>query len=170
MEKNKNYLKKLDDILKLTCDELDLIIGTNPKASKRPRKGKYSFYVPDANTNKKEIRKLIKDQIPSDFVRGDSEVYIDIKCYIKTLNAFSNTDKELAEDEYIRPITKPDVDNYAKTYLDAFNGLLWLDDGQVVDLRTRKYYSENPRIEINIKFKRGFTSKYIERMQKNKQK
>ena len=62
MSKNKNYLKKLDDILKLTCDELDLIIGTNPKASKRPRKGKYSFYVPDANANKKEIRKLIKDQ------------------------------------------------------------------------------------------------------------
>ena len=170
MSKNKNYLKKLDDILKLTCDELDLIIGTNPKASKRPRKGKYSFYVPDANANKKEIRKLIKDQIPSDFVRGDSEIYIDIKCYIKTLNAFSNTDKELAEDEYIRPITKPDVDNYMKTYLDAFNGLLWLDDGQVVDARLRKYYSECPRTEINIKFKRGFTSKYIERIQKNKQK
>ena len=57
-----------------------------------------------------------------------------------------------------------------KTYLDAFNGLLWLDDGQVVDARLRKYYSEEPRVEINIKFKRGFTSCYLERMQKNKMK
>ena len=170
MEKSKNYLKRLDEILKLTCEELDLTIGTNPKASKRPRKGKYSFYVPDANANKKEIRKLIKDQIPSDFVRGDSEVYIDIKCYVKTLNSLSKTDKELAEDGYVRPIAKPDVDNYAKTYLDAFNGLLWLDDGQVVDLHISKYYSETPRIEINVKFKRGFTSRYLERIQKNKQK
>ena len=167
-DKSKKYLEKLDNILKITHEEIDLIIGDSPKASKSPRKGRFSFYVPDANTNKKNIRKLIKDQIPEDFEIGLSEVYIDIKCYVKTLSSLSKVDKELAEDEYIRPISKPDVDNYMKTYLDAFNGLLWLDDGQVVDARLRKYYSEEPRVEINIKFKRGFTSCYLERMQRNK--
>lgn len=168
MGKTSNYLKRLDEILKITTDEINLVIGAEPKASKRPRKGKNSFYVPDAHKNKKEICQLIKDQLPEDFVKAESEVYIDIKCYIKTVNGFSKTDKELAEDGHIRPITKPDVDNYMKTYLDAFNGVLWMDDGQVVDGRLRKYYSENPRVEVNIKFKRGFASTYIARQQKNR--
>ena len=168
MEKSKNYLKKLDDLLKIKVEEINLLISDSPKASKRPRKGKYSFYVPDACKNKKEIQTLIKGQLPDDFVKCDSEVYIDIKCYIKTISGFSKLDKELAEDGHIRPITKPDVDNYMKTYLDAFNGFLWMDDGQVVDARLRKYYSEEPRVEVSIKFKRGFTSAYIARQQKNR--
>lgn len=166
---NKKYLDKLNDILKITEEEIDIVIGMEPTASKRPRKGKYSFYVPGAASTRKEIRKLIKDQIPDDFKISDSEVYIDIKCYVKTLSAFSKVDKQLAEDGHIKPISKPDVDNYMKTYLDAFNGYLWLDDGQVVDSRLRKYYSENPRVEINIKFKRGFTCAYLKRIQEKKQ-
>lgn len=168
MGKSEKYLKKLDEILKIKTTEIDLLISDVPKASKRPRKGKYSFYVPDACKNKKEIQEAIKEQLPDDFIKGESEVYIDIKCYIKTISGFSKLDKELAEDGHIRPITKPDVDNYMKTYLDAFNGYLWMDDGQVVDARLRKYYSENPRVEINIKFKQGFTSAYIARQQKNR--
>lgn len=49
----------------------------------------------------------------------------------------------------LRPITKPDVDNYAKT-IDALNKIVWRDDGQVVDLTVRKFYSDIPRLTITI--------------------
>jgi Holliday junction resolvase RusA-like endonuclease len=49
------------------------------------------------------------------------------------------------------PIKKPDADNYAKLILDALNGIMWLDDAQVVDLRVRKMYDNTPRCEIAIK-------------------
>jgi|SRR3990167_2746046 len=42
-----------------------------------------------------------------------------------------------------RPISRPDVDNYAKT-LDALNGIIWVDDSQVVDLKSIKRYNDLP--------------------------
>lgn len=58
---------------------------------------------------------------------------------------------ELAELGQIRPVTKPDADNYAKGPLDAMKGIIWKDDGQIVDLIARKFYSSKPRIEITVR-------------------
>jgi len=49
-----------------------------------------------------------------------------------------------------RPTKKPDVDNVAKLAMDALNGVCWRDDVQVVDLSVRKFWSETPRLEIEI--------------------
>nr|WP_320443163.1 RusA family crossover junction endodeoxyribonuclease [Limosilactobacillus oris] len=45
---------------------------------------------------------------------------------------------------------KPDTDNYIKSTLDGLNGLLWDDDNQIVDLVASKFYSDNPRVEIEV--------------------
>ena len=47
-------------------------------------------------------------------------------------------------------VVKPDTDNYIKSTLDGLNGLLWEDDNQIVDLIAHKYYSDNPRVEIEV--------------------
>jgi Holliday junction resolvase RusA-like endonuclease len=164
---------KFKDIKKRSrIHSIEFFVDHEPKPSKRPRKGKYSFYVPDAGKNKKEIRSLIQSQIPQDFKKINTEIYIDIKCYMPTLEAFSKVDKYLAEKGIIRPITKPDVDNLEKTYLDALNGFVWDDDGLVVDGRTRKYYSVHPRVEIKIKYRNILLSAIFEaydRKRKEKQ-
>ena len=49
-----------------------------------------------------------------------------------------------------RPVVKPDTDNYIKSTLDGLNGLLWEDDNQIVDLIAHKYYSDNPRVEVEV--------------------
>jgi len=43
---------------------------------------------------------------------------------------------------------KPDLDNLAKIYLDAGNGVLWTDDRMITDLRIQKNYSSNSKTEI----------------------
>lgn len=45
---------------------------------------------------------------------------------------------------------KPDIDNLAKFYLDAANGILWPDDKQIVSLKILKSYSEKPRTVIQV--------------------
>lgn len=45
---------------------------------------------------------------------------------------------------------KPDIDNLAKAFLDALNGIAWQDDGQVWNLRLTKWYcdgKEAPHVE-----------------------
>ena len=48
----------------------------------------------------------------------------------------------------VLPAVKPDIDNYAKLVMDALNGVLWKDDGQICYLVCRKVYSNTPSIEI----------------------
>lgn len=50
----------------------------------------------------------------------------------------------------IRPIKKPDLDNYIKSTLDGLNGILWVDDNRIVELNTSKDYSDHPRIELEV--------------------
>jgi Holliday junction resolvase RusA-like endonuclease len=48
---------------------------------------------------------------------------------------------------------KPDADNYAKAFLDAAEGILFENDSQVVDLRSRKVYAatgEAPHVEARV--------------------
>lgn len=48
---------------------------------------------------------------------------------------------------------KPDRDNLEKLYSDCGTGILWTDDCQITFGASKKYYSENPRTEIEIMVK-----------------
>jgi len=44
-----------------------------------------------------------------------------------------------------------DVDNYSKIILDACNGMVWKDDGQIEELNIRRSYDPKaPRIELEF--------------------
>lgn len=51
----------------------------------------------------------------------------------------------------VRPTVKPDVDNCTKSLCDGLNGVVWLDDKQVVDLRAVKMYAPTPGVEIMVR-------------------
>ena len=45
---------------------------------------------------------------------------------------------------------KPDVDNLAKSVLDALNGVAWVDDSQVEELLVTKVWGEGSRCVIEV--------------------
>ena len=47
--------------------------------------------------------------------------------------------------------TRPDVDNYAKLTLDACNGALFVDDGQIARLTVNKIYGEPARTVLQLR-------------------
>ena len=49
-----------------------------------------------------------------------------------------------------KPCKKPDIDNIAKTYLDAMNGVIFVDDTQVVDLHVKKLYSDKAGVDVMV--------------------
>jgi len=47
-------------------------------------------------------------------------------------------------------MSRPDLSNYVKFLEDALNGVVWMDDAQIVKLVALKDYSDNPRVELTI--------------------
>jgi Holliday junction resolvase RusA-like endonuclease len=76
-------------------------------------------------------------------------VHVQVCAYVPIPKGWSQRKRELALAGEIRPTTKPDWDNYAKV-CDALNGVVWIDDKQVIDGRVEKFYSERPRLRVVI--------------------
>ena len=77
-------------------------------------------------------------------------IWLDIVIYRSIPKSMSKRKAALAEAGEIRPATRPDGDNYEKAVCDALSGLIWKDDGQIVDCRWQKYYSVTPRVVVAI--------------------
>lgn len=73
---------------------------------------------------------------------------------IDAFSACPKTQQRKREPTPQRPsTTKPDVDNVAKIILDSLNGVAWIDDAQVCDVRVRKYIAaqdQPPRVVVRI--------------------
>ena len=125
-----------------------------PVAQGRPRattiNGHVRMYDPKKSRDYKNyIRLAASEHKPEKILEGPLSMKVTI--YRPSLKSFSKKKALLAESGQIRPITKPDVDNYIKGIKDALKSVIWKDDSQVVELHASKYYSQNPRIEIEIK-------------------
>ena len=80
-------------------------------------------------------------------------IAVDLKFYIKPPLAISKVkkNKQALEDETIIVVKKPDLDNLEKSVLDSINGHAYEDDNQISELSSKKRYSLNPRVEIEIR-------------------
>lgn len=50
-----------------------------------------------------------------------------------------------------RPTKRPDLDNFAKLYGDAGNGVLWHDDSQICGLSVAKTYGDKPGVLLTVR-------------------
>lgn len=82
------------------------------------------------------------------------ELKVDLHIYIVPAKSWSNKKRSECLRGLVRPTSKPDGDNYLKM-LDAFNGIVWVDDSAIVDARVRKWYRETPAFEVRIWQRRG---------------
>ena len=65
--------------------------------------------------------------------------------------SYSKTRQKACIEGLERPTKKPDIDNIVKAILDGMNGVVYLDDKQVVDLHLTKVYSSKEGIDIMVK-------------------
>lgn len=65
----------------------------------------------------------------------------------------------LMKEGKIRPMKKADWDNIGKIIADSLNGVAYHDDEQIVDGLVRKFYSSEPRVEVEIKASNSYSQK-----------
>ena len=119
------------------------------------RRGKFTqtYDPPKSKKFKIELAELARERLTEHpFYSGKHvPIKVHLKFYIPLLKSFNKTKRNMALNGFLRPPTRPDIDNYIKGTLDGLNGVFWEDDGQIVEIHAGKYYSDKPRIEIEIK-------------------
>lgn len=132
---------------------IQFIVYGEPVAKGRPRfarRGNFvSTYTPKKTKDAERIFQLEALQYkPKEILVGPLKIEIDV--YRSIPKSASNKNMELMLKGLIRPISRPDCDNYEKLVLDAMNGIFWKDDSQICETNVRKWYSTAPRIEIKL--------------------
>jgi Holliday junction resolvase RusA-like endonuclease len=136
--------------------QMNLVYYGEPKAQARPRKsGANGFFYDPSKGLKQWLLAQIVSQLPPNFKPLEVALEVDMRFYRAMPTGGSKKDKILMELGVLRPIGRPDIDNYIKLVQDALNKTLYKDDSNIVTLRAEKYYSCKPRVEIDIKFRKA---------------
>lgn len=127
-----------------------LVIPGKPLGKQRPRVIKNGItYTPKETVNYETLVKQL--YITQHFQKQLSgPMRVSITAYFPIPESASKKKKELMRTGVIRPETKPDWDNVGKIITDALNDLAYHDDKQIVEATVRKFYSDEPRVEIEL--------------------
>lgn len=132
---------------------MKLVFKIEPVEQARPRATRMGrgirLYDPKkVSVYKKQLAMMCKFQYKQAPLAGPLKVEMNFFRHVQS--SVSKKERKLRLSGSHRPVVKPDTDNYIKSTLDGLNGLLWEDDNQIVDLIAHKYYSDNPRVEIEV--------------------
>ena len=133
---------------------IKITIPIEPVEQARPRVTRIgaSIWVydpPKVARYKREIAK--KARLLYDGEPLDGPLKVHLKFYRHIQKSVSKKEHALRESGAHRPTVKPDVDNYVKSTLDGLTGVLWVDDNLIVSETSDKFYSDHPRVEVEVK-------------------
>lgn len=107
-------------------------LNCKPVPKGRPRVGKWGGVFTPKET--RAFEKLVKDWVKALYTKKPSEkaLRVNIAFYLK--RAKTNKKKHHTQ--------KPDLDNVAKSILDSIEGILFVNDSQIVELNLNKYFAD----------------------------
>ncbi|MQB94444.1 RusA family crossover junction endodeoxyribonuclease [Lactobacillus reuteri] len=132
--------------MKLTFD-IEPVEQARPRATRMGR-GIRLYDPKKVSVYKKQLAMMCKFQYKDQPLSG--QLTVNLKFYRHVQSSVSKKERKLRLIGAHRPTVKPDVDNYIKSTLDGLNGLLWEDDNQIAKIVAEKYYSDHPRVEIEV--------------------
>lgn len=141
-----------DDAMK----QIKFSIPGQPFGKQRPRvvsRGTFSkAYTPKETVSYENLVKLMYSQAAKGKMFPDGAM-LDVRIIVYYDIPKSTSKKKRKEmlEHKIRPAKKPDWDNIGKIVCDSLNLVAYHDDSAVVDAQVRKFYSENPRVDVTIK-------------------
>lgn len=131
-----------------------ICIPGKPQGKGRPRFAKRGSFVKvytDAKTASYEDRiRLFARQRMGACAPLDGPVVVTLSLTMLPPASWSKSKRQDAIDGKILPEVKPDLDNCAKIVMDACNGIVYLDDKQVVDLHISKRYGMIEEVVMRV--------------------
>ena len=135
-------------------DSVSFTVLGEPTGKGRP---KFNSYTRSAYTPKKTVN--YETWVKMEYCRqcnnqkfpDDAMIEMEITAYYQIAKSDSKKRKQMKLDNMIRPTKKPDMDNIVKIIADPLNGIAYHDDSQIVNCSIKKFFSDQPRVEVKIK-------------------
>ena len=127
-----------------------------PFGKQRPKFSSTGVYVktytPDKTVSYENLVKLMYQQAAKGKMFSEEEALdVRIIAYYEIPKSISKKKRKAMLEHRLRPTKKPDWDNIGKIVCDSLNKVAYHDDSAVVDAQVRKFYSENPRVDVTIR-------------------
>lgn len=127
-----------------------------PFGKQRPkfsRAGQYvKTYTPDETTSYENwVRLMYSNAAKGKMFPDGAMLDVRIIAYYEVPKSVSKKKRKEMLEHRVRPTKKPDWDNIGKIICDSLNLVAYHDDSAVVDAQVRKFYSENPRVDVTIR-------------------
>lgn len=132
--------------------EVEIVLMGSPRGKGRPRFSRVSgrAYTDGKTASYEAALKYAGGEAMRGRPLLEGPLEIQITAYKEIAASWPKKKKQAAENDVIRPTSKPDGDNLAKM-VDGLNMVVWADDSQITDWTIRKRYSTQPRLEIKIR-------------------
>ena len=133
-----------------------------PRFSRNKYTGRVHTRTPQQTVNYENLVKMCYiEQVKDRHFDKDKEIFMNIIAYVSIPASTSKKKAEAMLHGDILPAKKPDIDNLAKSIMDACNGIAYYDDKQVVTLHVSKKYSDVPHVDVIMMDYDEFRQTYV---------
>ncbi len=130
---------------------ITVIVSGEAVAKGRPRMTKRGFAYTPAATRKYEAHARLAAQLAmGDQLPLQMPVRIELLVELPAPASWSRKRRLAALAGLILPTSRPDLDNFIKSALDAINTIVVVDDSQIVEMHARKRFSEQPKLVATV--------------------
>jgi Holliday junction resolvase RusA-like endonuclease len=134
--------------------QMNFTVEGTPIGKGRPkfaRRGNFvSTYTPTKTRDYEDIIKIEARRVMP-FIPLETSVAVFVYIAVPVPVSYSKKRKIDCLAGIEKPMKKPDIDNVAKCFLDAMNGIVYVDDSQVVSLHVTKVYGTVGQVEVMVR-------------------
>ncbi len=130
---------------------LKIVLAGAPMGKERVRVTRTGHaYTPERTVNYESRLAYAAQQAMNGRPLFEGPLAVRVAAYLPISPSWTKKRQAAARTGQERPVQKPDWDNFGKI-LDALNLIVWADDSQIVNGSVEKHYSDNPRMEIEVR-------------------
>ena len=131
------------------------VIEGEPQGKGRPRfsvvNGRVNTRTPDSTViYENHVKLSYREACKEPMYEQGVPLVMQITAFYGIPKSTSNKKRQDMMFEKIRPTKKPDIDNLCKVVMDSLNKIAYHDDAQVVKTTVSKFYSDYPRVFVQI--------------------
>ena len=129
---------------------LCFVIPTIPIAKGRPRFGGGRVYTPKRTKDYEALVAMLGKREMRGKPPSPQPVTLKVRFELPIPKSWKKSKREAALSGELKPIIKPDYDNFLKAIMDGLNGVVWEDDAQIWRHSGEKIYGPNPGTTIEV--------------------